>query len=424
MGAGELMRLLQAGLTAALVAAALPAQAIGWLRPLVDTRPDGATVIVDPTPSSLAALRIVLLGGAGADPVGKAGLAALTAQMVSTGTAASGASLLGGQFARLGGTFEVRTLVDATVIAIEAPAATFDEAARIAFAALGSPVITEERVEVERRVLMRAPFVVDGRRWHDVVPTLLYPFPIRGTERSLRSLDGLAVLEHYRQRYRASETIVIATGAVSRSSLRRVLDQSFVLPSAYGEKIPAASAGTPKLPAKLSEAASVRQLVMGYAACPPRSDSAGSCRVLAALLRSWLAEALAREAPASGARGDVAYVPTAHHGFLLARVTAGQWKGVVGAVNAAFARAERKPSRRDLATAVATLGAEASWRRAHPDALADRYAQLVVAGRRTAGNLVAVRSEVEAVDPAAIVELSKTTIVPEKLISVRMTPLR
>lgn len=415
--------LLLATVAAGLVPSA-SAQAFPWLRPLTERRPDGAAIIVDPTDASVAALRVVLMAGSALDPVGRNGLAALTATMVSTGTGSASLSPLGEQFARLGATWHVRTEIDATIIGVEAPATTFDEAARLILSTIGSPVISEARLESERKIMALAPFPVDGRRWTSAVHRLLHPAAVRGTERSRSAIDPQQILDFYRNHYRADRAVIIATGAVATSGVRRLLDEAFVLAPRYGDPAPPpAPAVEPKLPAKVTDNASLRQVIIGYRACAPRSEESPACTLLAALVERTLGEKLRRDV-GGGATAAVEYTEGAQHGFVVAHIRSGKWKGVLEAAAAAFEQASRRASRKDVKQAFDSLTAKARWRRAHPAELADHYVALAVPGRRNTPDFTMIERAVKAQSPGQLASIARRFFVADNQVTIRLTPLR
>ena len=414
------MRALAAvALVAGVVGAPWVAQAGPWYRPTVMTRPDGLTVMVEALPNPLVSLRIVVLAGTGHERENQRGVATVLGRLVLTGSAAVDEGTLRGRLRHLGATVGVSTLRHATVFALDAPPATFDEASKALMLGLSSPRLDADRIDREIKIAGYEAFRFAADDPGRVVGEAAYG---QATLRSLRTtVKADALLEFYRKEYRPHRMIVIATGDISSAGVHRVLDDAFLLPG-VPEQATEERRMPPRLPARMSGRGPARQFIYGYGACPAGGVDSAPCFVLGELLRERVAAKVRTELTA-GADVGGGYVEVARDGFVIVRISSGRWTGVLEQTAAAFAEIVEPPAEAEVRRAIERLDSRRGWARAHPPRLADEYVGHAVSGRRTAVAYRRLEDAVRAVTPERLVEAAAAYIVPERKVTIGLTPL-
>ena len=176
-----------------------------------------------------------VLGGAGADPQGKEGLAAITADMVDEGTGALSAIDVSERFARIGAEYGVEVGADATVFSVTA----LSRFAEQAMALLSDIVIRPSlrRDDFDRVRQLRLDRL---RQLKDLPPAvaeraflrLMYgdhPYghlPI-GTDAALRALPLDEVEAFHAGRFRPARATLVLAGPMSHDGLRAIAEAAF-----------------------------------------------------------------------------------------------------------------------------------------------------------------------------------------------------
>ncbi|MFL5562288.1 MAG: M16 family metallopeptidase [Gemmatimonadaceae bacterium] len=199
---------------------------------------NGMTLIVAPTHKlPVASVIAVIDAGAVCDPVGREGLAALTAQMLPEGTASMDGETLALGFERLGASVSVNADWDVataglTVLRQNLPAAL--ELFADMLAAPSFPSRELERLKAERMAellqLRTEPRGLADEMMSRFVyaPESRYARPEGGTPASVAAIEPRDVGELYSARYRAGGTTLVIAGDVT------VADAAMLAKSAFG----------------------------------------------------------------------------------------------------------------------------------------------------------------------------------------------
>jgi predicted Zn-dependent peptidase len=181
----------------------------------------------------LIELHLVLKTGGAANPVGSAGLADLTANMLDEGTKTRSALDIAEQIASLGSVLGSGASWDASTLTLATIARNFDAALAIWADVLLHPAFSEKELARVRDNLATA---VARRR--DSPPTVAsltlarvlygdkhpYAWPQTGTEESLAKLGTAEVRRFYETYYHPANATIIVAGDVTEAQLRRKLE--------------------------------------------------------------------------------------------------------------------------------------------------------------------------------------------------------
>jgi predicted Zn-dependent peptidase len=201
-------------------------------------------------------------GGAGADPSGKEGLAALTADMADEGTGTLSALDMSDALARIGADYDVDAGADATVFTLTTLVRFAERAASLLAGMVTQPSLREaDMARVRQLRLARL------RQLEDLPPAtaeraflgLLYgthPYGHLsiGTGTALRALSPADVAWFHRTAYRPSRATLVVGGALPESEMLRVAEAAFgswrdPLESGEPALVAAASIDPPAAPA-------------------------------------------------------------------------------------------------------------------------------------------------------------------------------
>lgn len=174
----------------------------------------------------------VRTGGA-ANPVGEAGLADLTANLLDEGTRTRSALQIAEQIGELGAALSTSSSWDASVVTLSTIARNFDAALGIWSDVIVHPAFAEKELARVRENLMTA---VTRRK--DSPPTLAnlllsrvlfgdrhpYAWPLAGVEDSLKKLTIADVRRFYAAQYRPTNSTIIVAGDITEETLRPKLE--------------------------------------------------------------------------------------------------------------------------------------------------------------------------------------------------------
>jgi len=181
----------------------------------------------------LIELHLVLKTGGAANPVGSAGLADLTANMLDEGTKTRSALDIAEQIASLGSVLGSGASWDASTLTLATIARNFDAALAIWADVLLHPAFSEKELARVRDNLATAV-----ARRKDSPPTVAsltlarvlygdkhpYAWPQTGTEESLEKLGTAEVRKFYETYYHPGNATIIVAGDVTEAQLRRKLE--------------------------------------------------------------------------------------------------------------------------------------------------------------------------------------------------------
>lgn len=205
-----------------------------------------------------------ITGGLGADPPGRLGLAAITADMTDEGTGPLSAIEVAEALASIGGEYDVDVGADATVFTLTTLARFAERGAALMAATLLRPSFREtdfarvQGLRLDRlRQLRDLPPAVAERAFL----TLLYgdhPYGhlAIGTESTLRTIDLEHVTEFHARTFRPTRATLAIAGPMPHEKLRAIADAAF---SNWGEDSPAVEM---QAAADIEPAASPRQLAI------------------------------------------------------------------------------------------------------------------------------------------------------------------
>ena len=200
-------------------------------------------------------------GGAGADPAGKEGLAALTADMADEGTGGLSALDVSEALARIGAEYDIDAGADATVFTLTTLARFAERGASLLAAMVTRPSHLESdfarvrqlRLDRIRQLKDLPPASAERAFLRVLYDGHPYGHTSIGSDGSLRSLSLADVAAFHQCAHRPSSATLVIGGDLSESEMRRVADATFggwrePVGLTDGETVPAASIPPPAVP--------------------------------------------------------------------------------------------------------------------------------------------------------------------------------
>lgn len=181
----------------------------------------------------LVALEVILPGGAGAVAPSRAGLAALTADLLDEGAGARSALAIAAELERLGAWLHPAAGYDDGHVELLALRPRLEGALDLFTDVLLRPTFAQSELErVRQERIDRARQLRDEPRSvaNDALACVLYGpehpwgLPLLGTRRSLARVDRAEVVSHYHDRYHAGNAAVVVAGDVTEAELRILLE--------------------------------------------------------------------------------------------------------------------------------------------------------------------------------------------------------
>jgi zinc protease len=207
-------------------------------------------IVVEYHELPLAEFYGIVGAGAAQDPPGREGLAALTATLVTRGSAGLDAAAFARAVEGLGGELEVNAGTDGTILNGEFLAKDFAEAVQLVRGALRDPTFARDEVRRARdeqgaglRAALESPSAVAEKCF----AAFLYgahPYgrPIDGRTTTVPDLDRGDVRDFHDRWYRPNDTILVVVGDVDARAAVTRLEQAF------GDWTPRADAVAPRTP--------------------------------------------------------------------------------------------------------------------------------------------------------------------------------
>jgi zinc protease len=199
--------------------------------------PNGVRLVVAPVEKlPVVTVLVVIDAGSTIDPVGKEGLAALTAGALLEGTRELDGAELTERFEGLGTSVESGADWDSAFVKLTVLSDHLDEATRLLGEAISNPEFPEreiERLKAERLAeilqLETEPRGLADEKFSEFlyVRESRYAKPDGGTAESVAGLSRGDVQNFFRDQYKAGSTTVIVTGAVSQSVARALVTTAF-----------------------------------------------------------------------------------------------------------------------------------------------------------------------------------------------------
>ena len=221
--------------------------------------PNGIRLLVAPRPAiPIVALRVYLRAGSVVDPLDAFGLANLTAELLTRGTAKRSGPELDRAIEFVGGSLEADAGRDGMTVSLAVLKKDLDLGLDLVAEALLAPAFPED--ELKRKVadiqasLQRSeqePEAVVGR----VLGQLLYPghpyaHPVAGTIESVAKLAREQVVRFHREHYRPDAAVIAVVGDVTVDEIRQALLRrlgGWSAPTEALAVIPRAPASTPAM---------------------------------------------------------------------------------------------------------------------------------------------------------------------------------
>jgi zinc protease len=241
------------------LALALPLAAPVWAAPLAhrEVLPNGIRLLVAERPAvPIVAVRVSLGAGSVLDPADAAGLANLTAELLTRGTARRTAPELDRAIEFVGGSLEASAGRDHVTVSLGVLKKDLDLGLDLLAEVLLAPAFPEE--ELKRKVteiqaaLRRSeenPDTVGGRELARILfPAHPYGRPVPGTVESVGRLTREQVVRFHREHYRPDAAAIAVVGDVTVADIRRRLVQrlgAWTAPRVPPPAVPRAPGGVP-----------------------------------------------------------------------------------------------------------------------------------------------------------------------------------
>jgi zinc protease len=188
--------------------------------------------------SKLPVVTLLVLIDAGStnDPVGKEGVAALTAGLLLEGTAELSGTEISEKFERLGTSVDSGADWDSAVVKLTALSDRLDDAAALLGRILSEPAFPErevERLKAERLAeilqLETEPRGLADEKFSEFLysPDSRYSKPDDGSAQTVSSITRADVERFFRANYRTSSVTVILVGDISAESARELVARAF-----------------------------------------------------------------------------------------------------------------------------------------------------------------------------------------------------
>ncbi|PWK92468.1 peptidase M16 [Fulvimonas soli] len=263
-----------------------PAPRLSVPTPAAQTLANGLTVVsVRRTGLPLVTARLLLRRGAELDPPGKAGLAALTATLLTRGAGGLAAPQIAAQAEALGGSLDANAAWDQSEIGITVTTPRLPQALALLATVARKPDFRAEELERARAqaldelhlALSQPTTLASLTAARAVFGDGAYGHSRSGTPASLAAIGRADVERMHAAVYRPDNAVLILTGDVTPEQARALAQQSFGDWARPAAPLPAAPAGQGRgaLPALLvidQHGAGQAGVVAAHAA-PPRGDA-------------------------------------------------------------------------------------------------------------------------------------------------------
>ena len=199
--------------------------------------PSGMRLVTAPVAKlPVVTVLVVVEAGSTNDPVGKEGVAALTAGTLLEGTEQFSGAELAEAFEQLGTSVESGADWDSAFIKMTVLSGQLEQAMKLLGETISSPVFPErevERAKAERLAeilqLEMEPRGLADEKFSEFLYTQesRYSKPDEGGTESVRELSRQDVEDFFRARYRAGSTTVIIVGDISTNDARALITRAF-----------------------------------------------------------------------------------------------------------------------------------------------------------------------------------------------------
>ena len=249
------MRFVRLSLSIALAALAVPAAAA----PLAhrEVLPNGVVLLVAERPAiPIVVVRVYLRAGSVYDPAGAGGLANLTADVLTRGTAKRTGPELDSAIEFVGGSLEGDAGRDGATVGLSVLRKDLAPGLDLLAEVLLQPAFPEAELKRRREEIAAGiqrseqdPQTVAGRAMAELLyPGHPYSRPVSGTVDSVRRLTREQVVAFHRENYRPDAAVISIVGDVTRDEVRRDLVarlSAWTAPATPRSDIPQAPASPP-----------------------------------------------------------------------------------------------------------------------------------------------------------------------------------
>ncbi len=182
----------------------------------------------------LVGVEMVVRTGNGANPLDKAGLADLVADMLDEGTATRNATQIAEEIAQLGATLMTNATWDASSLSVSALSENIDRALDLWADVLLQPAFfVEDLARVRENLLSTlarrkdSPPLLAGLTFARVLYGERHPYgwPASGTEESVRRLTRSDVQAFFQEYYRPNNAVLVVAGDMREAELRAKMDR-------------------------------------------------------------------------------------------------------------------------------------------------------------------------------------------------------
>ena len=205
--------------------------------PVADFRLDNGlrVLVVEKDGLPLVSARLNLDAGSGDEAAGKAGVAALTAALLTQGTETRNAPEIATEIEQLGASIGAGSGPDFTNIYANAPANVFPQTVALMADLVRNPAFAQEELDRQRdqtldglRVALATPGPVAAQAAARVIyGDAAYGAPGSGTLTSIPAITREDVAAFHQHRYRPSEATLVFSGAISETDARALAQSAF-----------------------------------------------------------------------------------------------------------------------------------------------------------------------------------------------------
>ena len=205
--------------------------------PVADFRLDNGlrVLVVGKEGLPLVSARLNFDAGSGDEAGGKAGVAALTAALLTQGTATRSAPEIATEIEQLGASIGAGSGPDFTNIYANAPANVFPQTVALMADLVRNPAFAQEELDRQRdqtldnlRVALATPGPVASQAAARVIyGDAAYGAPGSGTLTSIPAITREDVAAFHQRRYRPSEATLVFSGAISETDARALAQSAF-----------------------------------------------------------------------------------------------------------------------------------------------------------------------------------------------------
>jgi len=198
---------------------------------------NGLTVIHSERPGlPVVAANLVFRTGSEANPADKPGLANFTAALIDEGTKTRSALQLADDVAQLGASISTASSMDTSSVAVRSLKKTFPQALQIAADVVLNPTFPAEEIERQRKSRLATLVQMRDNPQQVVGVTMAaalygashpYGYPEIGTEASNKAMTREDMLSFWKQNYVPNNAALIVAGNIDQAELKSLAEKTF-----------------------------------------------------------------------------------------------------------------------------------------------------------------------------------------------------